>query len=60
MATAAKIDIYRQFRSEYITPKKPSLVNVQPARYLTFTGRGEPGAWHFNPQSERFTTSRSP
>ena len=47
MATAAKIDIYRQFRSEYITPKKPSLVNVQPARYLTFTGRGEPGGVAF-------------
>ena len=47
MPTAAKIDIYRQFRSEYITPKKPSLVNVQPARYLTFTGRGEPGGVAF-------------
>jgi len=47
MPTATKIDIYRQFRSEYITPKKPLLVNIQPARYLTFTGRGEPGGEAF-------------
>jgi hypothetical protein len=47
MPTAKKLDIYRQFRSEYITPKKPSLVNVQPARYLAFTGRGEPGGAAF-------------
>ncbi len=43
MPTATKVDVYRQFRSEYITPKKPSLVEVKPARYLAFTGRGEPG-----------------
>jgi hypothetical protein len=47
MPTAAKVDIYRQFRSEYITPKQPSLVSVKPARYLTFTGRGEPGGAAF-------------
>jgi hypothetical protein len=47
MPTAKKLDIYRQFRSEYITPKKPSLVKVQPARYLAFTGRGEPGGAAF-------------
>jgi hypothetical protein len=43
MPTAQKVDVYRQFRSDYITPKKPSLVNIKPARYLTITGRGEPG-----------------
>jgi hypothetical protein len=43
MPTATKVDVYRQFRSEYITPKKPSLVEVKPARYLAFTGRGQPG-----------------
>jgi hypothetical protein len=43
MPTAEKIDVYRQFRSDYVTPKKPSLVNIKPARYLTITGRGEPG-----------------
>ncbi len=47
MSTAAKVDLYRQFRAEYITPKKPSLVKIKPARYLTFTGRGEPGGAAF-------------
>jgi len=47
MPTATKVDVYRQFRSEYITPKKPSLVEVKPARYLAFTGRGEPGGTAF-------------
>ena len=47
MPTTTKIDVYRQFRSEYITPKKPSLVDVKPARYLAFTGRGEPGGTAF-------------
>ena len=47
MPTATKIDIYRQFRSEYITPKKPSLVDIKPARYLTIIGRGEPGGAAF-------------
>jgi len=47
MPTTENVDVYRQFRSEYITPKKPSLVNIKPARYLAITGRGEPGGAAF-------------
>lgn len=47
MPTATKVDIYRQFRSEYITPRNPSLVDIKPARYLTIIGRGEPGGAAF-------------
>lgn len=42
MSTAEKIDLYRAFRSEYVTPKKPALGDVGPARYLTVDGQGAP------------------
>ena len=46
VSTAEKIDLYRAFRSEYVTPKKPALVDVGPARYLTVDGQGAPsGEW---------------
>ena len=47
MPAAAKLDLYRSFRSEYVTPKKPLLIKTTPARYLAFTGRGEPGGAAF-------------
>lgn len=47
MATSPKIDLYRQHRQDYVTPKKPVLVTIAPAVYLTITGRGEPGGERF-------------
>jgi hypothetical protein len=40
---SAKVDLYRQHASEYVTPKTPALVRTGPARYLAVSGRGEPG-----------------
>ena len=39
----AKLDLYKLHKSEYVTPRKPVTVDIKPARYLTITGRGEPG-----------------
>ncbi len=44
---APALDLYRTHRSEYSQPKTPKLVRVRPARYLTITGRGEPGGEAF-------------
>ncbi len=40
---AAKLDLYREFKSEYVAKKTPALVKISPAWYLAFEGRGEPG-----------------
>jgi hypothetical protein len=42
-AAAAKLDLYKEHKAEYVTPKKPVLVDIKPANYLTIVGRGEPG-----------------
>jgi hypothetical protein len=43
MATAQKIDLFKEHREEYATPKRPKLVNVGKGKYLTIRGKGEPG-----------------
>ena len=47
MAKAAKLDLYKKFKSEYVTPKDPVFVVVGPAKYLSITGHGAPGGEHF-------------
>jgi len=47
MAKQAKLDLYKQFKSEYVTPKEPVFVVVGPAKYLSITGHGAPGGEHF-------------
>ena len=47
MAGGAKLDLYKTHKSEYVTPKQPAFVDVKPAKYLTITGRGAPGAADF-------------
>ncbi len=47
MAKPAKLDLYKKFRTEYVTPKEPVFVLVSPARYLTISGHGAPGGEHF-------------
>jgi hypothetical protein len=39
----AKVDLYKEFASEYVTPKVPRLIDVGEAVYLTIDGVGEPG-----------------
>lgn len=47
MAKQAKLDLYKQYKSEYITPKEPVFVVVGPAQYLSITGHGAPGGEQF-------------
>lgn len=42
-----KVDLYKEFKSEYITPKQPAFVTVGPANYLSITGKGAPGGDQF-------------
>ncbi|HEY3857683.1 MAG TPA: GyrI-like domain-containing protein [Verrucomicrobiae bacterium] len=44
---AAKLDLYKVHKSEYVTPKKPSIVQTRPAKYLTISGQGTPGGERF-------------
>lgn len=43
MPAAKKLDLYKEHKAEYATPKKPVLVKTKPAKYLTITGKGTPG-----------------
>ena len=47
MSTAEKIDLHKLHKNEYVTPKKPVLIDVKPAAYLAIAGRGEPGGEAF-------------
>jgi len=47
MPAAAKLDLYRVHKSEYVTPKKPVLIQTKRAKYLAFTGRGAPAGEAF-------------
>ncbi len=38
-----KIDLRKQLKHLYSSPKKPNTIDVPPAKFLTVTGRGEPG-----------------
>jgi len=42
-----KLDLYKVHKAEYVTPKKPVLIETQRAKYLTFTGRGAPAGEAF-------------
>ena len=43
MPTKDKLDLYKQHKAEYVTPKSPVIIDVGEARYLTVVGQGEPG-----------------
>lgn len=47
MATKEKLDLYKLYMQDYLTPKKPTLVRINPAIYLTIDGQGEPGGETF-------------
>jgi len=42
-----KIDLYKTFKNEYASPKKPVLIETKPALYLAIAGRGAPGGESF-------------
>lgn len=37
-----KLDLYKRFKPEYVTPRAPVFVAVKAAKYLAITGRGAP------------------
>jgi hypothetical protein len=39
----AKLDLYKLHKSEYVTPRRPVILGIKPARYLALTGHGAPG-----------------
>jgi hypothetical protein len=45
---ATKIDLYKENRNEYVTPRKPVLIRVKPTQYLAISGQGEPGGERFS------------
>jgi hypothetical protein len=48
MATADKLDLYRENKKEYAATPKPALVEIRPAVYLSINGRGAPGGSEFS------------
>ncbi len=43
----AKIDLFKEYRDEYLAPSSPTLVTVGEVRYLAVVGRGSPGGQEF-------------
>ena len=43
MPTAEKLDLYKTHKDEYAAPKKPVLLTIKSAKYLSVVGKGEPG-----------------
>jgi len=43
MQTQEKIDLYRLHKNDYTAPKKPLLLDIASAAYLSICGRGVPG-----------------
>lgn len=46
-ASSAKLDLMRLFRSDYVAPKTPALIDTKPGRYLCIEGTGAPGGPEF-------------
>jgi hypothetical protein len=47
MPAVPKVDLYKIHKAGYVTPKKPVLIQTQPAKYLTISGRGAPAGEGF-------------
>ncbi len=43
MTTLPKIDLYQLHKDDYVAPRKPVLLQTQPAVYLGISGQGAPG-----------------
>jgi antitoxin component of MazEF toxin-antitoxin module len=47
---AAKLDLYKLHKAEYVAKRQPALVQTHPARYLAIAGAGRPGDATFTAQ----------
>jgi len=45
--TIEKLDLYKTHKQEYVTPRKPVLIQTKPAQYLAIAGQGAPGGERF-------------
>jgi hypothetical protein len=43
MKNPDKIDLYKLYKDDYVTPRKPILVNIKDATHLAINGQGAPG-----------------
>jgi hypothetical protein len=43
----AKLDLLKLHKADYVSPKKPVLLNLKPACHLSITGQGAPGGERF-------------
>lgn len=48
MTANKKIDLFKLNKDEYVAPKKPTIVDVKRASYLTISGKGAPGGDEFS------------
>lgn len=44
MKTDSKIDLFKLHKTEYVTPRKPALIELKSASYLAISGHGAPGS----------------
>lgn len=47
MQKTEKVDLYKLHKDQYVAPKQPQLVEIDEAKYLAISGRGEPGGEEF-------------
>jgi len=47
MQKTEKVDLYKLHKDQYVAPKQPQLVDIDEAKYLAISGRGEPGGEEF-------------
>ena len=48
MKTAAKLDLAKLHKADYVAPKQPVLLTLKPAHYLAISGQGSPGGDDFS------------
>jgi hypothetical protein len=49
-----KLDLTKHYRSYYTASRKPELVTIEPARYLSITGKGDPSSKEYGEKIEAF------
>ena len=47
MQETGKVDLYKLHKDQYVASKQPQLVEIERAKYLAISGRGEPGGEEF-------------
>lgn len=50
MPSLTKFDLFKERKADYAAPKRPVLVEILPARYLSISGHGEAGGREFQAQ----------